>query len=258
MKVLIVEDEELASERLRDLIVKYDPATEILASLDTVKDTLHFLRENVGSIDLIFLDVQLADGKSFEIFRRFNVMTPVIFTTAFDSYAMEAFELNSIDYLMKPISEKSLYTALDKFARVRQSRSPGPALAPEVAAQLINQKKHKNRFVVNSGNRILFKDISGIGYFYAQDKTAYLYDRKESRKFLIDYTLDQLEGLLDPEHFFRINRSVVVNLSFIREVRKHPGKRLQIMPADTCREDMVVSRNRVGDFKQWLEGSLTD
>ncbi len=254
MKVLIVEDEELAGERLKDLILEYDPEINIVDILDTVSSAVSFLRKNHQSIDLIFLDIQLADGKSFEIFQQFNVLIPVIFTTAYDDYAMEAFELNSIDYLMKPIAAPKLHKALDKYARVVKNTTIAPSIDSNLAQQLLDKKSYKTRFVVTSGQRILFKESHQIGYFFAQDKSCFLIENEQNNRFLVDYTLDYLESILDPSQFFRINRSVIIHIGFIKEVRTHLGKRLKIVPNLSVKDDLTVSRNRVSSFKEWLEG----
>ncbi len=253
MNILIVEDEDLASERLQNLLRQYDPSVRIMDSIDTVSGTLSYLRQHFSSVDLIFLDIQLADGKSFEIFQEFDVLIPVIFTTAYDSYAMEAFELNSIDYLMKPISEASLKKALDKYIKINRQPSH-PPITRELASQLIQNKSYKQRFVVSSGQRMLFKEVAQIGYFFAQDKSCFLAEGEENKKFLVEYTLEQLESLLDPSRFFRINRSVIINLDHIREVRSHLGKRLKVIPKLPSKDDLTVSRTRVSSFKEWLEG----
>lgn len=253
MNILIVEDEELASERLRDLLTGYDPEIKIMACLDTVSSTVSFLRKHHQDTDLILLDIQLADGKSFEIFQQFNVLTPVIFTTAYDEYAMEAFELNSIDYLMKPISPDKLKKALDKYSRIT-NRQTKPAIPGDLARQLLEKKSSKQRFVVHSGSRILFKYADEIGYFYAQDKSCFLVEREKHQKYLLDATLEQIEAEVDPSRFFRINRSVIIHLDHIREVRRHLGKRLRIITKIPATDDLTVSRTRVGSFKEWLEG----
>lgn len=254
MKVLIVEDEELAGERLKDLVLAYDPEITIMDILDTVSGTVSFLRKQHQSVDLIFLDIQLADGKSFEIFQQFNVLIPVIFTTAYDNYAMDAFELNSIDYLMKPIASPKLHKALDKYARVVQNSDLTPRIDQKLAQQLLEKKAFKTRFVVTSGQRILFKESDQIGYFFAQDKSCFLIENEENKRFLVDYTLDYLESILDPRHYFRINRSVIINIQFIKEVRSYIGKRLKVIPAVSSKDDFTVSRKRVAAFKAWLEG----
>jgi DNA-binding LytR/AlgR family response regulator len=252
MKVLIVEDEELAAERLQDLLMGYNPEIKILNILDTISSTVSFLKKEEDQIDLILLDIQLADGKSFEIFQQCEVYTPIIFTTAYDEFALEAFRVNSIDYLMKPITLVELKRALDKFLKVR-SKSSEPVIPQSLAKELLKGKAFKQRFLVKTGERMYFKDSHQIAYFYAIDKFCYLVTKESSQKYLIDYTLEQLQDLLDPSRFFRINRSIIVYIDAIKEVRKFQGNRLRIFTHSDSREEMIVSRQKVQTFYNWLD-----
>ncbi len=252
MKVLIVEDEALAAERLIDQIREYDNQIEIVGPLDTVSDTIRLLRRNRSDIDLIFLDIQLADGKSFEIYNEVEFHNPVIFTTAYDEYAIEAFRLNSIDYLLKPIVAEELKSALDKYFRLASTERKG--IPPELISGLLKNKPFKERFLVKAGQRMYFRHTRDIDHFTAHDKLCYLVDQTEGRKFLIDHTLEQLEEILDPQRFFRISRSAIVQLEAIVEIRPVKGNRLAVRTLQNKDNSLLVSRARTGDFKNWLQG----
>jgi len=251
MKVLVVEDEALAGERLIEQIRNYDDDIQVAGPLDTVKDTVHFIRRNQGEIDLIFLDIQLADGKSFEIFQEINFQHPVIFTTAYDEYAIDAFRMNSIDYLLKPIVSEELKNALDKYFRlaVPEARK----FPRELIDGLIQKKSYKARFLVKAGQRMYFRHTDDIDYFTAHDKLCYLVDLAEGRKFLIDHTLEQLEEMLNPERFFRISRSAIVQLNAIIEIRPVRGNRLAVRTKHCQDNSLIVSRSRASEFKKWLQ-----
>ena len=252
MKVLIVEDEDLAAERLIDQIKSYDDQIECLGPLDTIKETVSFLRRNHQDIDLIFLDIQLADGKSFEIFQEINLPKPVIFTTAYDEYAIDAFRLNSIDYLLKPIAQNDLKAALDKYFHFAQPPLPS-SLPDALIHDLVQRKKYKERFLVKSGQRMFFLQSTDVDHFIAQDKLCYLVEHSDKRKFLIDYTLEQLQDILDPSKFYRISRSAIIQIGAIREIRPLRGNRLCVKTIECSDNTLVVSRSRVSDFKKWLQ-----
>lgn len=251
MKVLIVEDEILAAERLQDMIGEYDRNFEVVGPLDTVKESVLYLRRHHQEIDLIFLDIQLADGKSFEIFREVEIKNPVIFTTAYDEFAIDAFKLNSIDYLLKPISKEDLKAALDKYFLVTPSQGHG--VSADFLTNLLSRKKFKDRFLVKAGQRMYFRTTSEIDHFLASDKLCYLTDLSDGRKFLIDHTLEQLEELLDPEKFFRINRSAIVQINALEEIRMGKNNRLLVRTTQCKGELLQVSRARTTEFKRWLE-----
>jgi len=251
MKVLIVEDEQLAAERLEQMIREYDANIDILGPVDTVGETLTLL-ENVPDLDVLFLDIQLADGKSFEIFEKAACDKPVIFTTAFDQYALRAFKHNSIDYLLKPIRAEELKSALAKFKRLNPADRPAP-LTPETVREIIQhaQRLYKKRFVVRQGTRILYKPVDEIACLFADGKLVYLVTREESRQYLVDHTLEELEvDQLDPALFFRISRKYIIHIGAIREIRNVGGK-LELWLTGTD-EPLPVSREKTISFKQWL------
>lgn len=249
MKVLIVEDEQLAAERLGRLIQEYDAGIEILGPLDTVKDATEALRQ--PEFDMLFLDIQLADGKSFEIFDKVNYTRPVIFTTAYDQYALRAFKLNSIDYLLKPIRPEELHAALDKFKRLTPA-TPAPTISPDVLRELIRSTRpaYKTRFVVKQGNKLFSKPVGEVAYFFADGKLTFLVG-VDARSYLVDHTLEELEStLLDPHEFFRISRKHLVRISSVGEVKMVDGK--AVVRVSGTDAPLPISRERVTEFKAWL------
>ena len=204
MNVLIVEDEELAAERLEALIKKYDSRITILNRIDTVKETVAFIKANEQETDLIFLDIQLADGKSFEIFNKIKFYTPIIFVTAYDEYTLKAFKLNSIDYLLKPASFEEVSAALSKFKHLK-AQNQHPIIDKKLISAILSETAihYKKRFLVKFGKQIQFKNAEEIGYIFADDKICHIVEMNTARKYMIDHTLEELdEGLLDPQMFF--------------------------------------------------------
>jgi DNA-binding LytR/AlgR family response regulator len=249
MNCLIVEDEKVAAERLVGLIKKYDPSIDIAEIVQSVKNGVHWLNTHLPP-DLIFMDIQLADGLSFEIFEQTIVKTPVIFTTAYDEYALKAFTVNSIDYLLKPIDQDELKNAIDKF---KGNNSP-----KEIPAQVFDSimrsltKTYKNKFVTNVGEHIKVFTTEDIQCFYSMEKYTFL-QNNSGRDYAINYSLDQLEDLLDPAQFFRINRKFIVSSSAISDIISYSNSRLKIKLNTNESNDLLVSREKVQDFKKWLE-----
>lgn len=254
MNVVIVEDEQLAVERLEQLIKDIDPGIQILSSIDTVKEAAVFLSNNYDKIDLVFLDIQLADGKSFEIFTKIEFNKPVIFTTAYDQFAIQAFKLNSIDYLLKPILSDELLAAINKLKELKAQQIENLPINQQVILDLINgQSSYKKRFLVKMGTRIQYRNAEDISLFYAEDKICHLHTY-DNKKYLIDYTLETLEnGLLDPKLFFRISRQAIVNINAIKEARTDYN-RMEILLNIPLGHNLAVSRSRTKEFKDWLNG----
>lgn len=255
MQVIIIEDEALAAERLAEFILRYDSNICIVASLDTVQDAAAWFRSNPAP-DLAFFDIQLADGKSFEIFEQVQVNCPVIFTTAYDEYALKAFKVNSIDYLLKPIDYEALSKAFAKFDQMKSAfANISPALNLETMQQVmqsLQKPPYKSRFVVKSGAQLHAVQTEDIWYFYHEDKIVWL-KRRDGKRFAVDFTLEQLEDLLDPEHFFRLNRRFIASFQAIQSVTTYSNSRLKInLPDLPSGEQVIVSRERVKDFKNWL------
>jgi DNA-binding LytR/AlgR family response regulator len=249
MNCLIVEDEKVAAERLSGLIKKYDPTIDITGIVQSVENAVQWLNIH-QTPDLIFMDIQLSDGLSFEIFEQTIVKTPVIFTTAYDEYALKAFKVNSIDYLLKPIDQNELNNAIDKF---KANNTP-----VEIPAQVFDNimfsltKKFKNKFVMNVGEHIKVFTADDIQCFYSLEKNTFL-QNNSGRDYAINYSLDQLEDLLDPVKFFRINRKFIVSFSAISDIISYSNSRLRIKINSNESEDLIVSREKVQDFKKWLE-----
>jgi len=249
MNCLIVEDEKVAAERLVGLIKNYDPSIDVTEIVQSVRLAVQWLNTHQAP-DLIFMDIQLADGLSFEIFEQTIVKTPVIFTTAYDEYALKAFKVNSIDYLLKPIDPDELKNAIEKF---KESNSP-----KEIPAQVFDSimhsltKKYKNKFVMNVGEHIKVFTTEDIQCFYSIEKCTFL-QNKSGRDYGINYSLDQLEDLLDPAQFFRINRKFIVSLSAISDIISYSNSRLKVKLHSNESNDLIVSREKVQDFRKWLE-----
>lgn len=252
MKILIIEDEMNAYDILRKRIQKLLSDVEIVAHLKTVVEAVNWFRTQTP-VDLIFLDVELADGKSFEIFKHEMVNAPVIFTTAYDQYALKAFGLNSVDYLLKPISEEDLTKAIQKFHRMQSTFG---LVQMEQLKKLIHtpNTKKRNRFLINSGEKYFFVKASEIAYCYAEDGLTFL-KTIANKRHLINETLDGLEQELNQEQFFRINRHQIINIEVILTIHEYFNRRfkLELLPHLTDHE-FVVSRLRRGAFKKWMNG----
>ena len=250
MNVVIVEDEKLSAEHLSLLFQKIDAEIEVIKYTDTVKATVEALETGLQA-DLIFLDIHLADGNSFEIFTKIKTDIPIIFTTAYDNYAIQAFKQNSIDYLLKPIALAELKFAIETFKK--QQQTPKKHLIENIttAYQQLN-KSYKNRFLVKAGKTINTISTEDIHHFETEESLSFLITNK-GRRYAIDYTLDQLEKLLQPKDFFRINRKIILHIKSIEIVNTYFNSRLSITTNFLKGEANVVSRDRVSDFKAWLD-----
>jgi len=251
MQVLIIEDEIPAANRLAKMLQAMHDEIEVIKKCDSVESSVKFLR-TAENIDLIFMDIQLADGLSFDIFDQTEIKTPVIFTTAFDKYTLKAFKVNSIDYLLKPIEEKELQQAVDKY---RQLYPRGQNDFSEKMMKLMrdmNSIEYKERLLIKRGQQLSFLKIDKTAYCYAEGKLCYAVDFSNN-KYLLEYNLSQLEEQLQPKKFFRINRHLMVNIDAISKVHTWLGGRLQVELSPTTNADTVVSRERVNGFKEWLD-----
>lgn len=256
MKVIIIEDEVPAAEKLERYLLKYDPATEILARLNSVTSAVDWLTSNQEKTDLIFMDIQLIDGLSFQIFQQVQVKKPVIFTTAFNEFALDAFKVNSIDYLLKPLTFTDLSASLKKLESLRQQLNM-PADQNERIQNAFNNvkaKEYKTRFMVKLGEHIRSITIDQISVFYADGRDVYLVTN-QNRKFIIDYTLEALEDILDPKVFFRLNRTFILHINSIKDVLVYSNSRLKITLHQEFDREIIVSREKVNDFKSWFDGS---
>ena len=250
MKVLIVEDEIMAQRSLMRLLAKHYPDMDVVGTASSVNSAVAWLKDPANSVDVIFMDVELADGICFEIFRQVDVKAKVIMTTAYDSYALKAFEAGSVDYLLKPVDAEALQRAV---ARVRKSESniDVEALMKLMEAKAAPKKEYKERYIIRINDRIVPLNTSEIAYVYSEEKNNYLVTFDEQR-YIIDSSLDVINEDLNPENFFRISRSCIVSMKAIRSIIKQTG-RLRITATPESPFEMTVSRSRVDDFLEWLE-----
>lgn len=257
MKVVIIEDENAAARRLEKLLAEIEPGTVILSSLDSVETAVAWLQNNPLP-ELIFMDIHLADGSSFEIFEHVKITCPIIFTTAYDEYALQAFKVNAVDYLLKPIKQAELQAAIEKFKKVYKSESPDYAALIETLRKHEGQN-HLRRMLIRFGQSIKLVDMSDVAYFYTKDKITFLVTRSTAKRFPVDYPLDKLENLLDDRVFFRINRQFIINVSAIKEMHPYSKSRVKIdLEPSTGDMETVVSTERSAEFKRWLVGELVE
>ena len=253
MKYIIIEDEQLAAKRLRSLIEELRPAYKFCAKFDSVEAATISLP--ALSYDLLFMDIQLADGISFDIFDQIQVDKPIIFTTAYDEFALKAFKTNSIDYLLKPIDLNELKTAIEKFERSFDSSRKGEDKVESSQLEKLIQTLNpsgKERFVVKVGDHLKTIETKEIQLIYSQDKGTYLFS-KDGKRFLVDYTMDKIEGLLNPSCFFRISRKYILNVDFIKDIIAFTNSRLEVIVDHFDDDQIIVARERVSDFKNWLD-----
>ncbi|MFP4091801.1 MAG: LytR/AlgR family response regulator transcription factor [Cyclobacteriaceae bacterium] len=250
MKVLIVEDEPIASEMLARQIRNCQQEAEIEHIFDSVEDTVAYFKEG-GKVDLAFFDIQLSDGNSFEVFRQVDISNPIIFTTAYDQYTLQAFKVNSIDYLLKPIDTAELARAFRQYEKFYQSRNVHVQTMDKFLRLL--SPEYKQRFLLRIGDQYISKPSDEIAFFYAEGKITFACLKNGGKKYILDYPLEKLEAeLLDPRKFFRINRKFIVHIDAIAEIRTYVNGRLKVYAQPLCQLDMIVSRERVSDFKDWL------
>ena len=249
MRILIIEDEMPAANRMIRMLQQLFPAGEFLERLDTVSRAVRWFGENPPP-DLIFCDIQLADGISFEIFEKVKVTAPVIFTTAFDQYAIKAFQVNAIDYLLKPIDPVELAKAVDKF----KSQQLKPALDIDALRGLLQLEKKvfKSRFLVRFGEKIQSIAVEEVAFFFSEERVTFL-QTKEGKKYVLDATLEQVESQIDPEVFFRINRKYLCRVDAVDEVLTYSNSRLKVKLKNCPDHDILISREKVGEFKEWLD-----
>ncbi len=250
MKVIIVEDENLSAEHLTLLLNKIDNNIKVIKYITTVKAAVNYFKEKIPA-DLIFLDIHLADGNSFDIFTKIQIDIPVIFTTAFDNYAIKAFKQNSIDYLLKPVSLQDLQFALEKFNKQHLLTNKQLIENITTAYQQMN-KQYKSRFLVKKGQTIDTIQTDEIHHFESQDSLTFL-TTTTGGSYIIDYTLEQLETILLPNDFFRVNRKIIIHIQSVEKVNTYFNGRLAIISKQLEGDKRIVSRERVNDFKQWLD-----
>jgi two-component system, LytTR family, response regulator LytT len=253
MNVLILEDEILSAQRAKMLLHEHDPTISVVETIDSVEDATDWLSRNPEP-DLMLVDIHLSDGLSFDLFKKVQIKSPVIFTTAYDQYAIQAFKMNSIDYLLKPLDKAELGFALNKFNALSQERKS--LLTSDIQRIMqtfqASNKKYKNRFLVKFGDNIQFKNTDEIAYIFADDKITYLVSI-EGRRFIIDYKLEQLEDLLDPQFFFRLNRKFIIRIDAVQKIKTLINSRLQVFLKPNFEQDIFVSKEKMSEFKTWLD-----
>jgi DNA-binding LytR/AlgR family response regulator len=251
MNVVIIEDEKPAARRLNRMISAL--GIEAHQMLHSVEESLNWLQNNPQP-DLIFLDIQLSDGLSFEIFEEIEVNSAIIFTTAYDEYALKAFKLNSIDYLLKPIDEDELKTAVEKYKNTTPNQTEVQVNLDDIRKLLVNpvDRKFKKRITAKVGQHIKIIPIDDIECFYSENKSTYIHT-KENRSYLLDHSLENWQEQLNPEHFFRVNRTFIVQVNAIKDIISYTNSRLKIILSSYKENEIIVSRERVKEFKQFIQ-----
>lgn len=250
IRTLIIEDETLAARRLEKMLKALDDEIVIVGMADTVAGALEWLQAN-SHPDLIMLDIQLGDGLSFSIFRRVKVESYVIFTTAYDEYAIQAFELNSVGYLLKPVDSDRLETALMKFRKMREVRQ-SIDIESIVRAMEERKERHRKRFVVNVGNRLRIVEADSVAYFYSLEKSTFLCTF-ENKNYPLEYSLDAVEAMVDSTRWFRINRSLIVSMKSIARIDIMSKSRIKVTTEPPFQGEVMVSGPRTPQFRRWLE-----
>lgn len=253
MEIWIIEDEMLAANRIAKLLLQADAHISIGATYATVSDSVAALK--IRQPDLLVMDIQLADGNSFLIFSQVEVLCPIIFTTAFNEYAIEAFKHNSIDYLLKPVKEAELNAAIAKYKKLHRKPATTPDWNEVMQFMAQAAKNYKQRFAVRYGEHIKTIDTSTVAYFYTENKASFLITQ-DNKKYIVDYNLDQLESSLDPKRFFRINRQFIISIESIAEMLTYSKARVLIHLNPATKLETIVSSERAAAFKQWLDDSI--
>ena len=250
MKVLIIEDENLLANELKRTLARIRNDVDIVGRITGVSQGVNWFKKKIP-VDLIISDIQLVDGTSFELFKQVSISAPIIFTTAYDEYAIQAFKINSIDYLLKPISDLDLKNALIKYDRIWDKSDVIPG---KVLDELITKKHentYKSKFLIKIGDQYKQVYTSDISFFFAEGNTVYLV-KKDGRKLIIDFSLDQVLEQLDPKKFFRVNRQLLLNCSCITGIHKYFNSRLKLKIEPDYPTDVLVTRSRVNDFLTWM------
>lgn len=255
MKILIVEDEDLAVKKLKKTLSAVDETATVVGEADSIKGTVQWL-ENNPSPDLILMDVELADGQSFEIFNHVKVKSPVIFITSYDEYALKAFKVNSVDYLLKPVQKEDLEAAINKFRDMKKLYADESKPEPDIELlmkklQQFQAKEYRKRFLVKHGQKLVSVEVSDIAYFFSDGRLNF-FKTTDNRKFVVDYTMDELNDMLDPEQYFRISRSFFISVNSVAQIHDHFGNRLLLELSPIIDKEVIVSREKVTEFKTWL------
>ena len=258
MNILIVEDEDLAVKKIQKTLSSVDSEAVITGITDSIKSTVEWLQQHPQP-DLILMDIELADGQSFEIFNLVDVKSPVVFTTSYDEYALKAFKVNSIDYLLKPVQKDELQSALNKYRKMKDSYTAKveenkavnlDSLVKELQNKL-QPKEYRKRFLVKHTQKLVSIEIEEIAYFFSDGRLNF-FKTTDNRKFVVDYTMDELEDMLDPKHYFRISRSFYVSINSIDKIDDYFGNRLILQLTPAVDKEALVSREKVTEFKKWM------
>lgn len=257
MKIFIVEDEELAVKKLRKTLQSVDESSEVVGEADSIQSAVDWL-ENNPVPDLILMDIELADGQSFEIFNLTEVKSPVIFITSYDEYALKAFKVNSVDYLLKPVQKEDLETALDKYREMKKLYTTEPKKATldfdglvKELQQKLQLKEYRKRFLVKHAQKLVSVEIDEIAYFFSDGRLNF-FKTFDNRKFVVDYTMDELEEMLDPDKYYRISRSFYISVNSVEQIHDYFGNRLLLYLKPSTDKEALVSREKVTEFKKWL------
>lgn len=247
MKVLICEDEAPARKQISKNITDVREDADIVASVETGEEALSAIRKY--DLDLIFMDIELADGPCFETLDKIEINVPIIFTTAYDEYALKAFKLNSIDYLVKPISKQDIENAFNKFERMKRTFKDSPGF--KFSRSLMDSNHYKERFLVKLGRKLFPVDTSDIAYFMAKDKLVWLVT-EERKKYIVNFTLSDLEEMLDPKVFFRLNRQFITNIKAVKDLEPYFKGQVSVNIIPQVDENIIVSRSKTPELKDWL------
>lgn len=256
MKIFIVEDEDLAVKKLKKTLQSVDEDALVVGHADSIKSSVEWLQSN-PTPDLILMDIELADGQSFEIFNQAKVKSPVIFITSYDEYALKAFKVNSIDYLLKPVQKEDLQAALEKYRQLKTvyKETAAPELSMDVLVkelqQKLNIKDFRKRFLVKHGQKLVSIETEDIAYFFSDGRLNF-FKTNDNRKFVVDYTMDELSEMLDPDKYFRISRSYFISVNSVDQIHDYFGNRLLLHLKPASEKEALVSREKVSDFKDWL------
>ncbi|MEQ9099260.1 MAG: LytTR family DNA-binding domain-containing protein [Imperialibacter sp.] len=251
MKAIIIEDEKPASDKLKKILAEIAPEIELIGEATTVVAMLELLESKGDEIELILTDIKLKDGLSLEAFKKHPVNVPVIFITAYDNYALEAFRSNGVDYLLKPIDRDAVEQSIEKLRLLKKGATVQPANAIENVLKSYLQKDFKNRFMVKVGEHIRSVKTEDVAFFYAEGRNGFIVTNTKAR-YVIDYKMETLEEILNPKSFFRVNRTYIINIDAIKDVLIYSVTRLRIVPTVDWPEEIVVSREKVSAFKDWF------
>ena len=252
MKVVIIEDEVPAAEKLERYLLRYDDSIEVLDKIQSVKEAILWFHKHLDKVELIFMDIQLLDGQSFSIFEKVNITKPIIFTTAYDDYAVKAFEVNSIGYLLKPINFPDLCSSIEKY-KLLSKESKSKTDLSDLLKKIETSRNYKTRFMIKIGEHIRAITTHDIIYFYAEGRNAYIAN-SQGRRLIIDYKLEELEEILDPGQFYRVNRTYIVNINAISDVLVYSNSRLKVITTVKSEKEIIVTREKVTSFKKWFAG----